>query len=57
MLLGPSKAVLAGEIEPPDDEPPGDDDHDGADANGSREHKHGTRQADRPLGSPEQLAD
>jgi translation initiation factor IF-3 len=55
MLLGPSKAVLAGEIAPPEDDV--DDDAASVDGDAGREHKHGTRQEDRPLGSPEQLAD
>jgi translation initiation factor IF-3 len=60
MLLGPSKAVLAGEF---DEEEPGEGDaageaQDGADNGTQREAaRHGTPVDERPLGSPEQLAD
>ncbi len=70
MRHGPSKAVLAGEIAPPDDEElPPDPDADGADADAAAaadgangdvprgEARHGTPVDERPLGSPEQLAD
>ncbi len=71
MLLGPSKAVLAGEIAPPDDEelPPDPDAVDGdeisvngdASANGDERQPQAPSKKpaieDRPLGSAEQLAD
>ncbi len=50
MMLGPSKAVLAGEIAPPED--------DEADKDVERgPQKHHTDKSAQPLGSPEQLAD
>jgi translation initiation factor IF-3 len=53
MMLGPSKAVLAGEIEPEDD-----DEQLIADDGASRgPQKHHTDKSAQPLGSPEQLAD
>jgi translation initiation factor IF-3 len=55
MMLGPSKAVLAGEVEPPEDEvaPP-----DEAQTDGKRgPQQHHTDKSAQPLGSPEQLAD
>jgi translation initiation factor IF-3 len=52
MMLGPSKAVLSGEIAPPDD------DEDKGEDDGSRgPQKHHTDKSAQPLGSPEQLAD
>jgi translation initiation factor IF-3 len=55
MMLGPSKAVLSGEIAPPEDE---DDENGGDDAEKSRgPQKHHTDKSAQPLGSPEQLAD
>jgi translation initiation factor IF-3 len=51
MMLGPSKAVLSGEITPPeDDETAKDDEKRGP-------QKHHTDKSAQPLGSPEQLAD
>ncbi len=51
MMLGPSKAVLSGEIAPVDDDEAEDD-------NESRgPQKHHTDKSAQPLGSPEQLAD
>jgi translation initiation factor IF-3 len=58
MMLGPSKAVLAGEIEAPED-----DEDTAADAAPAAEGKRGgpqvhhTDKSAQPLGSPEQLAD
>jgi translation initiation factor IF-3 len=52
MMLGPSKAVLSGEIEPPED----DEGVDEADAKRGPQ-KHHTDKSAQPLGSPEQLAD
>jgi translation initiation factor IF-3 len=52
MMLGPSKAVLSGEVAPGDD---GDDSAEDDDKRGPQ--KHHTVKADQPLGSPEQLAD
>jgi translation initiation factor IF-3 len=52
MMLGPSKAVLSGEVAPDDD---GDDSAEDDDKRGPQ--KHHTVKADQPLGSPEQLAD
>jgi translation initiation factor IF-3 len=55
MMLGPSKAVLAGEVEPaePEDAPP-----DEAQTDGKRgPQQHHTDKSAQPLGSPEQLAD
>ena len=53
MMLGPSKAVLSGEIAPPEDEVPAEED--GQPKRGPQQHH--TNKADQPLGSPEQLAD
>jgi translation initiation factor IF-3 len=54
MMLGPSKAVLSGEIGPPeDDEDGGEDASD--DKRGPQQHH--TDKSAQPLGSPEQLAD
>jgi translation initiation factor IF-3 len=54
MMLGPSKAVMSGEIGPPED----DEDDDDADPGKSRgPQKHHTDKSAQPLGSPEQLAD
>ena len=56
MMLGPSKAVLAGEIAPPeeDEEKAAAE----AEADGKRgPQKHHTDKSAQPLGSPEQLAD
>jgi translation initiation factor IF-3 len=53
MMLGPSKAVLSGEIGPPEDEgeePEAEDKSRGP-------QKHHTDKSAQPLGSPEQLAD
>jgi translation initiation factor IF-3 len=52
MMLGPSKAVLAGEFEPEDDDESADPD---AESRGPQ--KHHTDKSAQPLGSPEQLAD
>jgi translation initiation factor IF-3 len=61
MMLGPSKAVMAGEIEESDE-----DELEGTEVSGEavadghsdgRAHKHGTPLNERPLGSSEQLAD
>ena len=53
MMLGPSKAVLSGEIEPVDDDEDG-----AAETDGKRgPQKHHTDKSAQPLGSPEQLAD
>ena len=54
MMLGPSKAVLSGEIEPPEDEAPEDE---AAEAKERGPQKHHTDKSAQPLGSPEQLAD
>ena len=56
MMLGPSKAVLSGEIAPPDDD---GEDADGAGEDGASRgpQKHHTDKSAQPLGSPEQLAD
>jgi translation initiation factor IF-3 len=54
MMLGPSKAVLSGEIEPPED------DDEGADEAADKKRgpqKHHTDKSAQPLGSAEQLAD
>ena len=51
MMLGPSKAVLSGEIGPPDD------DDESADDAKRGPQKHHTDKSSQPLGSPEQLAD
>ena len=54
MMLGPSKAVLSGEIGPPED----DDDTPDDDAGKKRgPQKHHTDKSAQPLGSAEQLAD
>jgi translation initiation factor IF-3 len=54
MMLGPSKAVLSGEIGPPTD-----DDEDDADTQDGKRgpQQHHTDKSAQPLGSPEQLAD
>jgi translation initiation factor IF-3 len=65
MLLGPSKAVLAGEILPMDEDPDaildGDDAAPAPVQDGQVETKREPHQAnaprEKPLGSPEQLAD
>src|SRR4051794_11614995 len=63
MMLGPSKAVLSGEIAPPEDELPEVDEAGAptpeASTDGAERDKPVERQAkaDRPLGSDEQLAD
>ena len=60
MMLGPSKAVLSGEIAPPEDEPEdgaaadAETSEDGAGRDKPKERK---AKAERPLGSAEQLAD
>jgi translation initiation factor IF-3 len=55
MMLGPSKAVLAGEVAPPEDE---DEAPAEAQADGKRgPQQHHTDKSAQPLGSPEQLAD
>jgi translation initiation factor IF-3 len=52
MMLGPSKAVLSGEIAPPEE-----DEHE-SDSDGKRgPQQHHTDKSAQPLGSPEQLAD
>jgi translation initiation factor IF-3 len=53
MMLGPSKAVLSGEIGPPEQEASP------LQGNGGKRgpQQHHTKRAERPLGSPEQLAD
>src|SRR4051812_34754912 len=58
MMLGPSKAVMAGEIAPPDDdeELDGDPSVDGDDDKRGPQQHHTDKSA-QPLGSPEQLAD
>jgi translation initiation factor IF-3 len=53
MMLGPSKAVLSGEIEPPDEDELALGEAD--EARGPQ--KHHTDKSAQPLGSPEQLAD
>jgi translation initiation factor IF-3 len=54
MMLGPSKAVLSGEIGPPTD----DDEGDEGTQDGKRgPQQHHTDKSAQPLGSPEQLAD
>jgi translation initiation factor IF-3 len=56
MMLGPSKAVLSGEIGPPEDD--GDGDADGGGGGKKRgPQKHHTDKSAQPLGSAEQLAD
>ena len=54
MMLGPSKAVLSGEIAPPSDEEAVAEDGD-APKRGPQQHH--TNKSEQPLGSPEQLAD
>jgi translation initiation factor IF-3 len=54
MMLGPSKAVLSGEIGPPEDEDEPEADADDK-SRGPQVH-HGNK-SEQPLGSPEQLAD
>ena len=56
MMLGPSKAVLAGEIAPPEEDEEAKAAE--AEADGKRgPQKHHTDKSAQPLGSPEQLAD
>ena len=55
MMLGPSKAVLSGEIGPPVDEEAAAAEQDGAPKRGPQQHH--TNKSEQPLGSPEQLAD
>jgi translation initiation factor IF-3 len=59
MMLGPSKAVLSGEIAPPEEEAEGEATEAAAEADGAGRDKPVERQAksERPLGSAEQLAD
>ncbi len=58
MMLGPSKAVLAGEIEPPeDDEETVDETAASGDSKRGGPQVHHTDKSAQPLGSPEQLAD
>jgi translation initiation factor IF-3 len=52
MMLGPSKAVLSGEIAAPDD----DEGAEGDDESRGPQKHHGNK-SEQPLGSPEQLAD
>ena len=54
MMLGPSKAVLSGEIEPPEDEVEAAAETETKDRG---PQKHHTDKSAQPLGSPEQLAD
>jgi translation initiation factor IF-3 len=54
MMLGPSKAVLSGEIEPPEDEGEAAAETETKDRG---PQKHHTDKSAQPLGSPEQLAD
>ena len=56
MMLGPSKAVLSGEIAPPDEEAEAAAAEDGA-AQKRGPQQHHTNKSEQPLGSPEQLAD
>jgi len=59
MMLGPSKAVLAGEITPSAEDTHPDDDDAGQETDGKRggPQVHHTDKSAQPLGSPEQLAD
>jgi translation initiation factor IF-3 len=58
MMLGPSKAVLAGEITPSaEDEHPDDDAGPETDGKRGGPQVHHTDKSAQPLGSPEQLAD
>jgi len=59
MMLGPSKAVLSGEIAPPEDEPETDGAAVADEPSGDGRDRPKERRpvAERPLGSPEQLAD
>ena len=57
MMLGPSKAVLSGEIAPPEEEAAAEEAAAEAEVKERGPQKHHTDKSAQPLGSPEQLAD